>query len=530
MADTVYKGVYCFNTAKGKYCYLYLEGDTNPYNLYNAISSGAYIQGSCLQARVRANGTTSTYQTTIPFNLKQSGGQIKPGINTNNTYASLFDTSSPSVEMRLNSNYNGISLYVEGFITNILVIRKASNNTYYYGLFECATGRSGYTCAIANPLPDSLGMATVIPNAWTNYLNVNASTAVPAAIVPFLSGNKPFIPTNDPYAPGDTTDKAGGTGDFDTASDPVDIPPLPTISVTDTGFLTLFRPSLTNIRDLAAYMWANPLFDVNAYKKILANPMDAILGLSIVPCNIPANTAKNVTVGNIPTGISMPVCDSQYLSIDCGSINVNEYWGAYLDYSPYTKAELYLPYCGIHPIDIDDIMGKTINVVYHVDILTGACVAYVKCGNSVLYSYIGQCASSIPVSGSDWTNMINGIINASTAIGTMAATGGLTAPTAASTIATTAVNTIKPSIERSGSLSGTGGIMGNQIPYLILTRPRQAMPELQNHFIGYPSFITSYLGDLSGYTEVESIHLEGITATETELKEIETILKGGVIL
>lgn len=226
----------------------------------------------------------------------------------------------------------------------------------------------------------------------------------------------------------------------------------------------------------------------------------------------------------------MPVCDGQYLSIDCGSINVNEYWGAYLDYSPYTKAELYLPYCGIHPIDIDDVMGKAVKVVYHVDILTGACVAYVKCGDSVLYSYIGQCASSIPVSGSDWTNMINGIINASTAIGSMAATGGLTAPMAASTIATTAVNTIKPSIERSGSLSGTGGIMGNQVPYLILTRPRQALPELQNQFSGYPSFISSYLGDLVGYTEVDSIHLEGIPATGAELNEIESILKGGVIL
>ena len=277
-------------------------------------------------------------------------------------------------------------------------------------------------------------------------------------------------------------------------------------------------------------MWANPLFDVNAYKKILANPMDAILGLSIVPCAVPASTSKNVTVGNIPTGVSMPVCDSQYLSIDCGSINVNEYWGAYLDYSPYTKAELYLPYCGIHPIDIDDIMGKAVKVVYHVDILTGACVAYVKCGDSVLYSYIGQCASSIPVSGSDWTTMINGIINASTAIGSMAATGGLTAPMAASTIATTAVNTIKPSIERSGSLSGTGGIMGNQTPYLILTRPRQALPESQNQFSGYPSFISSYLGDLIGYTEVDSIHLEGIPATGAELDEIESILKGGVIL
>lgn len=531
MAATVFKGVYAFNTVKGKFCYLYFEGDVALYNLYNAVSGGIYLQATCVHARIRdAGGTYYTAECTLPINLKQSGGQIKTGLSPVSTYASLVDINTPNIEMRISDNYSYNTLSANSFICSMLCIRKDTNNTYYYNLFSCRTDEPGYTCALAAPHPDTFGMATVIPTEWSPYLNVRMNTEVPAAIVPYLSGNKPFMPTNDPYAPGDTTDKAGGAGDFDATSDPVDIPPLPTISVTDTGFLTLFRPSLTNIRDLAAYMWANPLFDVNAYKKILANPMDAILGLSIVPCAIPANTVKNVTVGNIPTGVSMPVCDSQYLSIDCGSINVNEYWGAYLDYSPYTKAELYLPYCGIHPIDIDDIMGKTVNVVYHVDILTGACVAYVKCGNSVLYSYIGQCASSIPVSGSDWTNMINGIINASTAIGSMSATGGLTAPMAASTIATTAVNTIKPSIERSGSLSGTGGIMGNQVPYLILTRPRQAMPEFQNKFIGYPSFITSYLGDLSGYTEVESIHLEEIPATEAELREIESLLKGGVLL
>lgn len=530
MANTVYKGVYCFNTDKGKYCYLYLEGDTYPYNLYNAVSSGAYIQGSCLQSRVRANGTTSTYQTTIPFNLKKYGGQIKQGINANTTYASLFSTSDASSELRLNSKYSDLPLYSDGFITSILCVRKATNGTYYYSLFECGTGRAGYTAAIANPLPNSLGMATVIPNALSNYLNISPTIQVPASIVPFLADNKPFIPTNDPYAPGDTTDKAGGAGDFDNTSDPIDIPPLPAVSAVDTGFMTLFTPSLQNMRDLAAYMWANPLFDVNAYKKILANPMDAILGLSLVPVTIPANTAKQVTVGNIPTGISMPVADNQFIEVDCGSINVNEHWGAYLDYSPYTKCELYLPYCGIHPIDTDDIMATTVKVVYHVDILTGACCAYVKCGDSVLYTFTGQLATTIPITGNDWTSMINGIINATTAIGSMAATGGLTAPMAVSEVASTVINTAKPTMERSGSLSGTGGMMATQYPYLILTRPRQALPELQNRFSGYPSFISSYLSDLSGYTEVYSVHLEGISATGVELSEIEQILKGGVIL
>ena len=515
MAATVFKGQYYFKTAIGYYVYNYFEGDENTYT----FPAGSTIEMSTCSAqsnRVR-------YSISFPVNLTKYAVQI-------NKYE-LPDRLTPRLVDNASNNY--INLEGANSITDdgcgAFFLRKDSSGRYWY---ETVWFRPDYMryyrYVVTNPTSGTFGYATVYFN---NPFRMNAGTMqLPSYFTEIFSGSKPFKPTTDPYAAGDITDKDGGNGDFDATSEPVDIPPLPTISATDTGFLTLFNPSLSNIRDLAAYMWANPLFDVNAYKKILANPMDAILGLSIVPCAVPASTSKNVTVGNIPTGVSMPVCDSQYLSIDCGSINVNEYWGAYLDYSPYTKAELYLPYCGIHPIDIDDVMGKTVNVVYHVDILTGACVAYVKCGDSVLYSYIGQCASSIPVSGSDWTNMINGIINASTAIGSMAATGGLTAPMAASTVATTAVNTIKPSIERSGSLSGTGGIMGNQIPYLILTRPRQALPELQNQFSGYPSFISSYLGDLVGYTEVDSIHMEGIPATGAELNEIESILKGGVIL
>lgn len=515
MAATVFKGQYYFKTAIGYYIYNYFEGDNPGYMFPNNSTIEA---STCV-----FNSNRVRYNVSFPVNLTKYAAKINFIGPSDSISPCLFDNTGDRIIIETTPDISDDGC-------GIFFLRKDSRGRYWYGARPIRPFDSDYRYAVTKPTSNTFGYVTIYVSDNNKWFGAYTSTQLPSYFIEIFSGSKPFKPTTDPYAPGDITDKDGGNGDFDATSEPVDIPPLPTISATDTGFLTLFNPSLSNIRDLAAYMWANPLFDVNAYKKILANPMDAILGLSIVPCAVPASTSKNVTVGNIPTGVSMPVCDSQYLSIDCGSINVNEYWGAYLDYSPYTKAELYLPYCGIHPIDIDDIMGKAVKVVYHVDILTGACVAYVKCGDSVLYSYIGQCASSIPVSGSDWTNMINGIINASTAIGSMAATGGLTAPMAASTIATTAVNTIKPSIERSGSLSGTGGIMGNQIPYLILTRPRQALPELQNQFSGYPSFISSYLGDLVGYTEVDSIHLEGISATGAELNEIESILKGGVIL
>lgn len=363
-------------------------------------------------------------------------------------------------------------------------------------------------------------------------------------LVNYFDGLTPY--DLDPYSGGGTSGEGGGTGDFDGTSDDIPIPDLPTLSATSANFITLFNPSLGELQNLANYMWSG--FDLDSFRKLFANPMDCILGLSIVPVAVPDGGSKAVTVGNISTGITMNVAASQYVTVDCGTLNVNEYWGAYLDYDPYTKAEIYLPYIGTHPIAVDDIMNKSVHVVYHVDILSGACNAYVQCGGSVLYTFIGQCSASIPITGNDWTNVINGVLSIAGSIGSMVATGGMTAPMQAAqkigttaakigagasigtNLASTAVNSFKPSVEKSGSVSGVGGMLAIQTPYLILTRPRQALPKRQNTYTGYPSFMTSKLSALTGYTEIEEIHLDGLSATESELNEIDALLRNGVIL
>lgn len=375
-------------------------------------------------------------------------------------------------------------------------------------------------------------------NKYSSWMNSKATTGdcfsdsssnlIPLNVDGVLVEGGTLSP-DDPYSPGGSSDTGGGKGSFDGTSDNIDIPGLPTLSATSTGFITLFNPSITQLNELSNYMWSSG-FDLETFKKLFANPMDCILGLSIVPVAVPNGETSTVSVGNISTGVSMTKAASQYVTVDCGTLNVNEYWGAYLDYDPYTKAEIYLPYIGTHALSVDDIMGKSVHVVYHVDILSGACAAYVKCGGSVLYTFIGQCSSSIPISGNDWTNVINGVLSIAGAVGSMVATGGASAPMAAGMIASTAVNGLKPNVEKSGSMSGTGGMLGIQTPYLILTRPRQALPARQNTFTGYPSFITSKLGSLSGYTEIEEIHLENIQGTEQEISEIEDLLKRGVII
>ena len=204
-----------------------------------------------------------------------------------------------------------------------------------------------------------------------------------------------------------------------------------------------------------------------------------------------------------------------------------------------------MPYSGVHTISADDVMGKTVTLKYHIDILTGSLVAFLKCGNSVLYEFNGACASNIPVNSLNYASTIENAIRIAVNIGTTVATAGAAAPATgaltgkaiaqgvalAGSTAEGAIS-MKPSIDRAGSLGGTPGLMGNQIPYIIITRPRLCRPANQNKFKGYPSFIEIKLAELdnSGYTEFDTVVLDKLYLTDSEKEELLNILYGGVYL
>lgn len=364
-------------------------------------------------------------------------------------------------------------------------------------------------------------------------------------------------PDDDPYQPGGDSDEGGGDGDFDDSSDIIPIPDLPSLSAVDTGFITLFTPSVTQLQNLANYLWTDLMQDIgsggsletviNDLKKIVSDPYNAIMGLSIVPVNVPTGGSKDVKMyGVLDSGVVMPYASTQYVSVDCGTLHINEYWGAYLDYAPYTKiTSLYLPFVGVVTLDVDEIMGKSLHIVYHVDILSGQCIAYIIIDGSVEYQYQGHCACSIPISGMDFTNavtsglsLIGSISNiASSAIGGFAMAGaggaltGATASAAANlpSIAGNVMN-MKPDIKAGSGVGGMGGMLSVQKPYLIAIRPKQSAPSRQNTFTGYPSNMTRAVRDCSGYTEFDYINLDGIALTNDEKDELKQILSGGVYL
>ena len=156
------------------------------------------------------------------------------------------------------------------------------------------------------------------------------------------------------------------------------------------------------------------------------------------------------------------------------------------------------------------------------DILTGEMVAFIKCGMSVLYHFEGVGIQEIPVSARDKDWLRTAVQGAWGSAASGNAAAGISA---AINVALTKTN-----VSRSGSISGNASLLDDFVPYLIIHRPQQSLPQNFRKFKGYPSNITATLSSLSGYTEVEHINLSVPGATDEELVEIERLLKEGVII
>lgn len=354
--------------------------------------------------------------------------------------------------------------------------------------------------------------------------------------------------TTDPYAPGDYSEPSGTpAGDFDNTSDTISIPSVPALNLSLNHFLSAYVPTLTDINDLADYIWGNyDKTDTNKLlSKIFADPSDAILSLHMLPFTPGSSTAIPVTIGRFVSGVSMPPMTAQFTDVDCGSLTINEYWGCYLDYTA-TNLILFLPYVGEVTLDPDEVMGQTVSVLYRVDNLTGAFVCFVSTADKILGQYNGCCALSVPVSSADYRQLNSAILGAA-----MSAVGGvMTAAGAGAALAagaaegsigslnlsgggiSAAANVAQSKVHhsRSGALGGAAGFLGSQKPYLIIHRARQCLPEGLNERAGYPSMITARLGDQYGFTSVSSIILDGLPYTDEELSELAGILKEGFII
>ena len=369
--------------------------------------------------------------------------------------------------------------------------------------------------------------------------NAEGVTAYPGRMVCLLSTlNRLHTLSDEPYDGNSGTNgpgSIGGGGYGFWNDDRTGNQPLPTTSIIDTGMCSIYLPSKALLKDFSNYLWSNDFFD-NILKNY-QSPLENIISLSIIPAIAQPDDARYISIGNCTTNILCTITNEQYVSVECGSINLKEHYGNFSDYSPNTSIDIYLPYIGYRQIDIDDFMAGKIRVRYQCDILTGDCVAEIYCegkGKSkLMYTFNGNISYNVPLSGANYLqyylSIVSGIGNVATGVAQGIGgnpLGGI--GTAASGVGQ--ILTSKPAYGRSGSLGSAAGYLSYRRPFLVRKSPINTTAKNLAQESGYISNKGQKIGDYSGFTKCAAIVLDGITATKSELDEIETLLKEGVII
>lgn len=399
---------------------------------------------------------------------------------------------------------------------------------------------------IARPSSTMAGISTT-PVLIANGVKGGSYTSNPLFSIPYTTMDAYFQPEDvAPTAPGFESDVTAPGGGNNTPTynnypgEDIGHPSLPSVSILSSGVCGVYNPNAAAVTLLMDWLWSTSFIDA-AKRMFTNNPMDCIIKFGAIPFT-PTGSASTIQAAGLDSNISSIKVSEQFYTLDFGTVSIPEKWKSVMDYK-YTKTSIYIPFVGIRNLDNEILMASSVELKYNVDVITGDAVATLtinKAGynQSVYYTYECNMFVQFPLNAADRSAMVSSTMKAAAAAaaiplavalpGVGMAAASATVAASAGTLVSSAGSFNKTAIQQSGQFSASAGILAGFQAYLIIEQPVQSMPANFAHQVGFTSNITDTLSNLSGFTVVESVHLN-IQASETELNEITTLLKSGVI-
>lgn len=247
-------------------------------------------------------------------------------------------------------------------------------------------------------------------------------------------------------------------------------------------------------------------------------------------------------------------------------IQITPFFGSFLDFEPYTKVQVRLPFIGTVSVPTSACMGGWLKVNYIFDNRNGNCVAQILCtsmrnqenedsdGYIIIGQYSGNCAIPAAICGNTTggearIGAVKGFASSAVAMGAATALGAVNAPVAMAGVIGSAVNaaanyTSAPtSPEIVGSVNCEAGCMQDLTVRVLITRPVDVTPGDFKVVDGERVFTSSSLLDqkgLASYSGGTVGQYEGMTigyirgaiegTTEAEMTAIKNAFLGGVIV
>ena len=250
-------------------------------------------------------------------------------------------------------------------------------------------------------------------------------------------------------------------------------------------FFTIYEPTNANMKKI------NDTIFINAGDSNTVNVLQYFSSYKKFYCKIPVTGYKQLKGGRYDFGEQAPYVKEHTIVVDCGSVEIAEHYQSLLDYSPFSRLTIYLPFIGFQELDDKLVVGHTLKVQYVVDVLSGRCLAQLYVDSTELKSCIAEYGGTIAADemfGGDSGYNYYGAYELMTTM-------------------------------QLGELSC----------YVLIHTKIPLEGDIVN-YKGLPTNEIVKVGDVSGFIKYSSIHVDGMTATDVEKSEIESLLMSGIFV
>lgn len=267
-----------------------------------------------------------------------------------------------------------------------------------------------------------------------------------------------------------------------------------------------------------------------------SSPIENIISVKSFPFPIEGGTSTEIMLGNVQMGVNGNELPSTFIPIKTIKTDFQitpRFSGLlkWLNYSPFTNIQMFLPYVGLVNIEPQLVMGKKCTLKYIYDVILGNCQAclYVKDNTNKtveIGKWSGDLAIDIPITASNAVRVGVGHLN-----GTLSAISDLFRGNLLGTVSDlVGVATTPFHSMTKGSPSSACDSFDMQNAYLIINSPIYKYPTNFGHVYGYPCELWLNLNNLHGFVQCGNVHIDGIPCMEEERNELVAILEEGIYL
>lgn len=313
----------------------------------------------------------------------------------------------------------------------------------------------------------------------------------------------------------------GDDADSDKDDDAIGEPTYNNGNILTTTYVLIY----SQLQSLGKELWNQDFF--TALIKNANSPLDNIISCKLFPMNIDKHNSQQLIIGNVDMKqLAYVATNKQVFSSESFVFNEIFTKRKFLNYEPYLKLQLYLPFIGNVNISPQEVIGNRIQIKWIVDFVTGALETAVCVNGKQRFTYNSQCGVDIPLSSSNRT-----LIEANSIKNAVFATLSKNPVGALSSVTEFASGLLgNESTSQNGTPSPSTALCTEMGAYFTIERVNYSESEGYAKTYGEPLNEWWQLGFLKGYTVCDNPKLDSVICTEEEKDRIKTLLESGVYL